>query len=154
VGTFNFSAKYLSKKDSSRMLPELTEFVTEASVADLLWLFRSFYLCRSSVESFAERDIARNDRWFDHKPWLWNMDYILCVVLIVDPQMKIMTLFEFTTFWHSFSHYCKEWKYKCTKVLSCRRHSLHSFYISMWSDLRFSFTLFQIFQTTTVIFIF
>jgi hypothetical protein len=26
VGTFNFSAKYLSKKDSS-MLPELTEFV-------------------------------------------------------------------------------------------------------------------------------
>jgi hypothetical protein len=27
VGTFNFSAKYLSKKDSSRMLPELTEFV-------------------------------------------------------------------------------------------------------------------------------
>jgi hypothetical protein len=27
VGTFNFSAKYLSKKDSSAMLPELTEFV-------------------------------------------------------------------------------------------------------------------------------
>jgi hypothetical protein len=27
VGTFNFSAKYLSKKDSSTMLPELTEFV-------------------------------------------------------------------------------------------------------------------------------
>jgi hypothetical protein len=27
VGTFNFSAKYLSKKNSSRMLPELTEFV-------------------------------------------------------------------------------------------------------------------------------
>jgi hypothetical protein len=26
VGTFNFSAKYLSKKDSSTMLPELTEF--------------------------------------------------------------------------------------------------------------------------------
>jgi hypothetical protein len=26
-GTFNFSAKYLSKKDSSTMLPELTEFV-------------------------------------------------------------------------------------------------------------------------------
>jgi hypothetical protein len=25
--TFNFSAKYLSKKDSSTMLPELTEFV-------------------------------------------------------------------------------------------------------------------------------
>jgi len=28
VGTFNFSAKYLSKKDSSTMLPELTEFVS------------------------------------------------------------------------------------------------------------------------------
>jgi hypothetical protein len=27
VGTFNFSATYLSKKDSSTMLPELTEFV-------------------------------------------------------------------------------------------------------------------------------
>jgi hypothetical protein len=27
VGTFNFSTKYLSKKDSSTMLPELTEFV-------------------------------------------------------------------------------------------------------------------------------
>jgi hypothetical protein len=27
VGTFNFSAKYLSKKDSSTMLLELTEFV-------------------------------------------------------------------------------------------------------------------------------
>jgi hypothetical protein len=27
VGTFNFSEKYLSKKDSSTMLPELTEFV-------------------------------------------------------------------------------------------------------------------------------
>jgi hypothetical protein len=27
VGTLNFSAKYLSKKDSSTMLPELTEFV-------------------------------------------------------------------------------------------------------------------------------
>jgi hypothetical protein len=27
VATFNFSAKYLSKKDSSTMLPELTEFV-------------------------------------------------------------------------------------------------------------------------------
>jgi hypothetical protein len=27
VGTFNFSAKYLSQKDSSTMLPELTEFV-------------------------------------------------------------------------------------------------------------------------------
>jgi hypothetical protein len=27
VGTFNFSAKYLSKKDSSTVLPELTEFV-------------------------------------------------------------------------------------------------------------------------------
>jgi hypothetical protein len=27
VGTFNFSANYLSKKDSSTMLPELTEFV-------------------------------------------------------------------------------------------------------------------------------
>jgi hypothetical protein len=27
VGTFNFSAKYLSKKDSSTMLQELTEFV-------------------------------------------------------------------------------------------------------------------------------
>ena len=27
MGTFNFSAKYLSKKDSSTMLPELTEFV-------------------------------------------------------------------------------------------------------------------------------
>jgi hypothetical protein len=26
VGTFNFSANYLSKKDSSTMLPELTEF--------------------------------------------------------------------------------------------------------------------------------
>jgi hypothetical protein len=25
-------------------------------VADLLWLFRSFYLRRSSVESFVERD--------------------------------------------------------------------------------------------------
>ena len=27
VGTFNLSAKYLSKKDSPTMLPELTEFV-------------------------------------------------------------------------------------------------------------------------------
>jgi hypothetical protein len=27
VGTFNLSAKYLSKKDSSTMLPERTEFV-------------------------------------------------------------------------------------------------------------------------------
>jgi hypothetical protein len=27
VGTFNLSAKYLSKKNSSAMLPELTEFV-------------------------------------------------------------------------------------------------------------------------------
>jgi hypothetical protein len=27
VGTFNCSAKHLSKKDSSAMLPELTEFV-------------------------------------------------------------------------------------------------------------------------------
>jgi hypothetical protein len=27
VGTLNFSAKYLSKKDSATMLPELTEFV-------------------------------------------------------------------------------------------------------------------------------
>jgi hypothetical protein len=27
VGTSNFSAKYFSKKDSSTMLPELTEFV-------------------------------------------------------------------------------------------------------------------------------
>jgi hypothetical protein len=27
VGTFNFSAKHLSKKDSSTMLPGLTEFV-------------------------------------------------------------------------------------------------------------------------------
>jgi hypothetical protein len=27
VGTFNFSAKYSSKKDSLTMLPELTEFV-------------------------------------------------------------------------------------------------------------------------------
>jgi hypothetical protein len=26
VGTFNFSEKYLSKKDSSTMLPELTEW--------------------------------------------------------------------------------------------------------------------------------
>jgi hypothetical protein len=29
VGAFNLSAKYLSKKDSSTMLPELTEFVPE-----------------------------------------------------------------------------------------------------------------------------
>jgi hypothetical protein len=27
VGTFNLSAKYLPKKDSSTMLPELTEFI-------------------------------------------------------------------------------------------------------------------------------
>jgi hypothetical protein len=27
VGTFDFSAKYLSNKDSSTILPELTEFV-------------------------------------------------------------------------------------------------------------------------------
>ena len=27
MGTFSFSAKYLSKKDYSTMLPELTEFV-------------------------------------------------------------------------------------------------------------------------------
>jgi hypothetical protein len=27
VGTFNLSAKHLSKKDSSSMLPDLTEFV-------------------------------------------------------------------------------------------------------------------------------
>ena len=27
MGTFNFSAEYLSKKDSPTMLPELTEFV-------------------------------------------------------------------------------------------------------------------------------
>ena len=30
MGTVNFSAKYLSKKDSSTMLPELTEFVPAA----------------------------------------------------------------------------------------------------------------------------
>ena len=35
-------------------------------VADLLWLFHSFYLRCSSVESFVERYIARNDRWFAH----------------------------------------------------------------------------------------
>jgi hypothetical protein len=33
VGTFNFSAKYLSKKDSSTMLPELTEFVPATRMA-------------------------------------------------------------------------------------------------------------------------
>jgi Tfp pilus assembly protein PilV len=33
VGTFNFSAKYLSKKDSSTMLPELTEFVPASRMA-------------------------------------------------------------------------------------------------------------------------
>jgi hypothetical protein len=31
VGTFIFSAKYLSKKDSSTMLPELTEMKTQGS---------------------------------------------------------------------------------------------------------------------------
>jgi hypothetical protein len=33
VGTINFSAKYLSKKDSSTMLPELTEFVPATRMA-------------------------------------------------------------------------------------------------------------------------
>jgi hypothetical protein len=33
VGTINFSAKYLSKKDSSTMLLELTEFVPATSMA-------------------------------------------------------------------------------------------------------------------------
>ena len=35
-------------------------------VADLLWLFRSFYIRRSSVEFRRKRLIARNDRWFAH----------------------------------------------------------------------------------------
>jgi hypothetical protein len=43
VGTFNFSAKYLSKKDSSTMLPELTEFVpsTRMGIARKLEIFLS-----------------------------------------------------------------------------------------------------------------
>jgi hypothetical protein len=36
VGTFNFSAKYLSKKDSSTMLPELAEFVPATIVRKVL----------------------------------------------------------------------------------------------------------------------
>jgi hypothetical protein len=41
VGTFNFSAKYLSKKDSSTMLPELTEFVP----ATRMGIVRKVLLC-------------------------------------------------------------------------------------------------------------
>jgi hypothetical protein len=40
VGTFNFSAKYLSKKDSSTMLPELTEFVPATAPQGYFVLFR------------------------------------------------------------------------------------------------------------------
>ena len=56
-------------------------------VTDLLWLFRSFYLRRSSVESFVERDLARNDRWFAHlhiqnggskKIWILTYSWTVC----------------------------------------------------------------------------
>jgi hypothetical protein len=41
VGTFNLSAKYLSKKDSSTMLPELTEFFQ----ATRMGIVRKVLLC-------------------------------------------------------------------------------------------------------------
>jgi hypothetical protein len=41
VETFNFSAKYLSKKDSSRMLPELIEFVP----ATIMGIVKKVFLC-------------------------------------------------------------------------------------------------------------
>jgi hypothetical protein len=48
VGTFNFSAKYLSKKDSSTMLPELTEFVP----ATRMGIVRKFRKAASARHSF------------------------------------------------------------------------------------------------------
>ena len=58
MGTFNFSAKYLSKKDSSTMLPELTEFVpaTRKGIAKKIL---NMQISKSPIIS-----IARNDRWF------------------------------------------------------------------------------------------
>jgi hypothetical protein len=41
VGTFDFSAKYLSKKDSSTMLPKLTEFFQ----ATRMGIVRKVLLC-------------------------------------------------------------------------------------------------------------
>jgi hypothetical protein len=45
VGTFNCSAKYLSKKDSSTMLPELNEFVpaTRMGIARKVLLGQKIY---------------------------------------------------------------------------------------------------------------
>jgi hypothetical protein len=49
VGTFNLSAKYLSKKDSSTMLPELTEFWWTSQpemIGDLLiCIFNDLLIC-------------------------------------------------------------------------------------------------------------
>jgi hypothetical protein len=45
VGTFNFSAKYLSKKDSSTMLPELTEFVPATRVGIVRQVLGDLLIC-------------------------------------------------------------------------------------------------------------
>jgi hypothetical protein len=48
VETFNFSAKYLSKKDSSTMLPELTEFVPATRMGGSTRVF--FYFDKTTEE--------------------------------------------------------------------------------------------------------
>jgi hypothetical protein len=50
VGTFNLSAKYLSKKDSATMLPELTEFVP----AIRMGIVRKVLLGKSSHDNLKE----------------------------------------------------------------------------------------------------
>jgi hypothetical protein len=58
VGTFHFSAKYLSKKDSSTMLPELTEFVPAIRMEIVRKVLLGGIMgCRRNGLS-----IARNDR--------------------------------------------------------------------------------------------
>jgi hypothetical protein len=66
VGTFNFSAKYLSKKDSSTMLPELTEFVpaTRMGIARTVQLkkgsTRVFFLFRQNNRRSNYNTIGNN----------------------------------------------------------------------------------------------
>jgi hypothetical protein len=72
VGTFNFSAKYLSKKDSSTRLPELTEFVPATRMGIVRKVLLGLKIragcilpTRSSVE-FRRKRHSRNDRSFAH----------------------------------------------------------------------------------------
>jgi hypothetical protein len=63
VGTFNFSAKYLSKKDSSRMLPELTEFVTATRMGiarKVLFRHKDIFLFRQNNRRSNYNTIGNN----------------------------------------------------------------------------------------------